>query len=90
MLCLVLDQDLLELTTKKDVLSIIGDWNAKVESQEIPEVTCKFALEYKMNRAKANRVLPRECTGHSKHSLPTTQEKTLHTDITRWSMAKSD
>jgi len=29
-----------------------------------------------MKQAKANRVLPRECTGHSKHSLPTTQEKT--------------
>ena len=36
------------------------------------------------SRAKANRVLPRERTGHSKHSLPTTQEKTLHKDITRW------
>ena len=35
-------------------------------------------------RAKANRVLPRERTGHSKHPLPTTQEKTLHMDITRW------
>ena len=32
----------------------------------------------------------RECTGHSKHSLPTTQEKTLHMDITRWSTPKSD
>ena len=32
--------------------------------------------------AKTNRVLPRECTGHSKHPLPTTQEKTLHMDIT--------
>ena len=41
-------------------------------------------------RAKANRVLPREWTGHSKHPLPTTQEKTLHRDITRWSTAKSD
>ena len=37
-------QDLLELTLKKDVLSIIGDWNAKVESQEIPGVTGKFGL----------------------------------------------
>ena len=42
------------------------------------------------SRAKANRVLPRECTGQSKHSLPTTQEKTLHLDITRWSIPKSD
>ena len=38
-------QDLLELTPKKDVLFIIGDWNAKVGSQEIPEVTDKFFLE---------------------------------------------
>ena len=35
-------QDLLELTLKKDVLFIIGDWNAKVGSQEIPGVTGKF------------------------------------------------
>ena len=38
-------QDLLELTLKKDVLFIMGDWNAKVESQEIPGVTGKFGLE---------------------------------------------
>ena len=44
----------------------------------------------KWSRAKANRVLPREHTGHSKHPLPTTQEKTLHMDITRWSTPKSD
>ena len=37
-------QDLLELTPKKDVLFIIGDWNAKVESQETPGVTGKFGL----------------------------------------------
>ena len=37
-------QDLLELTPKKDVLFIIGDWNAKVGSQEIPEITGKFGL----------------------------------------------
>ena len=42
-----------------------------------------------MRKAKANRVLPRECTGHSKHSLLTTQEKSLHMDITRWSTPKS-
>ena len=38
-------QDILELTPKKDVLFIIGDRNAKVESQEIPAVTGKFGLE---------------------------------------------
>ena len=37
-------QDLLELTLKKDVLFIIGDWNAKVGSQEIPGITGKFGL----------------------------------------------
>ena len=37
-------QDLLELTPKKDVLFIIGDWNAKVGSQEIPGVAGKFGL----------------------------------------------
>ena len=37
-------QDLLELTPKKDVLFIIGDWNAKIRSQEIPGVTGKFGL----------------------------------------------
>ena len=37
-------QDLLELTPKKDVLFIIGDWNAKVGSQEIPGITDKFGL----------------------------------------------
>ena len=37
-------QDLLELTPKKDVLFIIGDWNAKAGSQETPGVTGKFGL----------------------------------------------
>ena len=42
------------------------------------------------SRSKANRVLPREYTGQSKHPLPTMQEKTLHMNITRWSTPKSD
>ena len=37
-------QDIVELTPKKDILFIIGDWNAKVGSQEIPGVTGKFGL----------------------------------------------
>ena len=56
-------QDLLELTPQKDVLFIIGDWNAKVGSQEIPGVR---------SREKANSVFPREHTGHNKHPLPAT------------------
>ena len=78
-------QDLLELTPKKDVLFIIGDWNAKVGSQETPGVTGKFGLgmQNEAGQRLFNRVLPRKGTGHSKHPLPTTQEKTLHMDITR-------
>ena len=43
-------QDLLELTPKKDVRFITGDWNAKAE--EIPRVTSKFGTEYKMKQDK--------------------------------------
>ena len=42
------------------------------------------------SRAKANRVLPRERTGHSQHPLLTTQEKILRMDIIRWSIPKSN
>ena len=67
-------KDLLELTPKKDVLFIIGDWNAKVGSQEIHGVTSKFGLGIQNKiRSKANRVLRREHSGHSKYPLPTTQ-----------------
>ena len=83
-------QDLLELTPKKDILYIIGDWNAKIGSQEIPGVKGKFGLGVQNEAAPRLTVLPRECTGHSKHPLPTMQEKTLHMDITRWSVPKSD
>ena len=44
----------------------------------------------KLSRAKANRVLSREHSGHRKYRLPTAQEKTLHMDITSWSIMKSD
>ena len=84
-------QDLLELTPQKDVFFIIGDWNAKVGNQETPGVTGKFGLGVQNEAGqRLIRVLPRECTGHSKHPLPTTQEKTLHKDITRCSTLKSD
>ena len=45
-------QDLLELTLKKDVLFIIGDWKAKVGSQETPGVKGKFGLEIQMKQGK--------------------------------------
>ena len=77
-------QLLLELTAKKDVLFIKGDWNAKVGSQETWSNRQIWPLHTKRSREKANRVLPRECTGHSKHLLPPRQKMTLHMDITRW------
>ena len=45
-------QDLLGLTPQKDVLFIIGDWNAKVGSQETPGVKGKFGLEIQMKQGK--------------------------------------
>ena len=78
------------LTPKKDVLFIIGNWNAKVGSQEPPGVTRKFGLGIQNEAGQRLRILPRERTGHSKHRFPTTQEKTLHMDIIRWSTPRSD
>ena len=79
-------QDLLELTPKKRCpfhhrglecksRKSVDTWN----NREV------WPWSTKRSRSKANRVLPRECTSHSKHSLPT-----LHMDITRWSILKSD
>ena len=82
-------QDLLELTPK-NVLFITGDWNAKAANQETPGVTGKFGLGVQNEAGQRLTDLPRECTGHSKHPLPTTKEMTLHMDITRWSIPKSD
>ena len=45
-------QDLLELTAKKDALFIVGGWNAKVGSQEIPGVPGILALQYRMKQDK--------------------------------------
>ena len=76
-------QGLLELTPKQDVLFIIGDWDARVGSQETPGVTGKSGLGAWNEAGKRLIVLLGEHTGHSKYPLPTTQEKTLHTDITK-------
>ena len=75
-------QDLLELTPKKDVLFIIGDWNAKVGSQEIPGITGKFGLRVqneagqrlmgKAGQRTSTFSWSRERTGHSKYPLLTT------------------
>ena len=67
-------QDLLELTHThtQNVLFIIGDWNAKLGSQETPGITGKFGLGIQIETEQRLIVLPKECTSHSKHPLPTT------------------
>ena len=60
----------LELTPKKDILFIIGDWSAKIGSQEITGITGKFGLGVQNDKAKFNRALPRKHTGHKKHPFP--------------------
>ena len=84
-------QDLLELTPIKDVLFIIGDRNTKVESQETPGITGNCGLGV---QNEAGQRLTEFCQENAlviaTHPLPTTQEKTLHMDITRWSTPKSD
>ena len=71
-------QDLLELTPKKDVLFILECKSRKSRNTWSNRQICPWNAEW--SRAKANRVLPRERTGHSKHPLPKTQENTLHMD----------
>ena len=83
-------QDLLELTPQRCIFHYRGleCQSRKSRNTWINRQIWPWSTEW--GRAKANRVLPRERTGHSKHPLPTTQEKTLHMDITRWSIPKSD
>ena len=58
--------------------------NKGPSSQETPGGAGKFGLGVQNEAGqKSDRILLREHTGHSKHSIPTTQEKTLHMDITR-------
>ena len=82
-------QDLLELTCKRDVLFIIGHWNAKVGSQETPGVTGKFDLVLwneagqRLIEFCQENVLVIENTLFQQHKI-------LHMDITRWSTPKSD
>ena len=65
-------QDLLEITAKKDVPFITGDWNVKVGSQETPRVTGKFGLGV---QNEAGQRLIEFC---EEDPLPTTQEKAAH------------
>ena len=91
-------QDILKLIPKKYVLYIIGDWNEKkkkrkkekVGSQETSGLRGKFGLGV---QNEAGQRLIQFCQENPQvitNSFQTTQEKTLHMDITRWSTLKSD
>ena len=83
-------QDLLELTPKKDVLFIIGDWNATVGSQEIPGVTGKFGLGVQ-NKARQRLIdFCQENTLVIAKTLFQRHKRRLRMDITRWSTLKSN
>ena len=83
-------QDLLELTPKKDVLFIIGNWNLKVGSQETPGVTGKFGLGVQNETGKGLIEFCQENALVIANTLFQQQKKTLYMDITRWSTLKSD
>ena len=86
-------KDILELTPQKDVLFILGDWNAKVGSQETPGVTGKFGLGI---QNEAGQKLIEFCQenalviANKKRKQNNKQKRNLHMDITRWSTLKSD
>ena len=82
-------QDLLWLSSKKDVLFIIGDWNAKVGSQETPGVTGRFGLGV---QNEAGQRLTEFCQENALviANTPFQQHKRRHMDITRWSTPNSD
>ena len=81
-------QDLLELTPKKAVLFIIGDWNAKVESQETPGVTGKFGLGIWNEAGQRLLEFCQENALVIANTLFQQHKRRLHMDITRWSIPK--
>ena len=80
----------LELTPPKDVLFIIGDWNAKVGSQEIPRVTVKFGLGVQNEAGKKLKNLHQENSLVIANTIFQQHKRQLYMDITRWSISKSD
>ena len=83
-------QDLLELTPKKDVLFIIGDWDAEVGSQEIPGVTVKPGLGVQNEARQRLTEFCQENTLVIANTLFQQHKRRLHMDITRWSILQSD
>ena len=84
-------QDLLDLTPSKDVLFVIGDWNAKIGSHEATGVTGKFGLRV---QNEAGQRLIESCQENAlvieNTFFQQCKRKTLHMDITRWPIPKSD
>ena len=83
-------QDLLELTPPKNILFIIGDWNAKGGSQEIPIVTGKFGLEVQNEAGQRLTEFYQENALVIVNILFQEHKKRLHMDIIRWSILKSE
>ena len=81
---------LLELTPKKDVLLIIGDWSAKVGSQETPGVIGKFGPEVQNEAGQRLIEFCQENTLVIANTLFQQHKRRLHVDFTRWSTPKSD
>ena len=79
-------QDLSELTLKKDVLFIIGDWNAKVGSQETPGVTGKFGLGVENEAGQRLIEFCQENALVIANTLFQQHKRRLHMDITKWSI----
>ena len=82
-------QDLLELTPTKDVLFIIGDWDAKVGSQEIPGETGKFGLGVQNEAGKGLTEFCQENALVIANMFFQQHETSLNMDIIRWSIPKS-
>ena len=80
----------LELTPKKDVLFTIGDWNAKVGSQEIPGVIRKFGLGVQNEAGQRLTEFCQENTLVIANTLFQQHKRRLYRGITRWSILKSD
>ena len=83
-------QDLIELKPQKDVLFIIGDWNAKVGSQEIPGVTGKFGLGVQSEAGQRLTEFCRENALVIANTFFQQHKRQLHMDIIRWSIPKSN
>ena len=83
-------RDLLELTPKKYVLFIIGDWNAKVESQEKPAVTGKFGFGVQNEAGQRLIEFCQENPLVIANILFQQHKGRQHMDITRWSISKSE